>query len=222
MTVFMSVACGAARSSEPSPYALCSANTVAAMPQHAKAAPRNCPICCFAGVAPTSCPVFRSCEMSPALDAAMQTTVPTVRIAARAEGSVQPQATNTTDTPSSVTSAMPEVGLDETPMRPTMRDETTTNASPKIATPQAATKRGPALMPPASRPGMANSAITTRAGPASTIQPGTSRSVRGTACSVPPLPLRSPAMTAARERYMVGIERATVTMPASATAPAPM
>ena len=31
---------------------------------------------------------------------------------------------------------MPEVGFEDTPMRPTMRDETTTKATPKIATPE--------------------------------------------------------------------------------------
>ena len=84
----------------------------------------------------------------------MQTTVPTVRMAARAEGSVQPKATNTTETPSSVTSVMPEVGLEQTPIRPTIREETTTKATPNTATPSAATS---ARQRPACRP---------RAGPA--------------------------------------------------------
>ena len=35
------------------------------------------PICCRMGVAPTRKPVFRSCEVAPAIDAAMQTTAPT-------------------------------------------------------------------------------------------------------------------------------------------------
>ena len=69
--------------------------TVAATAQHANAAPINWPSCCRAGVAPTSQPVFRSCEMSPALDAATATIVPTVSTAARASGVTQPAAANT-------------------------------------------------------------------------------------------------------------------------------
>ena len=99
-------------------------------------------------------------------------------MAARAEASVQPQATKTPATPSRVTRVIPEVGLEETPMRPTMREETTTKARPNTATPSAATSRGSAAMSPASRPGTAKSTITTAAGTASTTQPGRSRSVR--------------------------------------------
>src|SRR5437870_5238797 len=36
------------------------------------------PICCFTGVAPTRYPVFRSCEVAPALAAAMHTIAPTI------------------------------------------------------------------------------------------------------------------------------------------------
>src|SRR3954462_9441473 len=127
MTVFISVACGAGNSGEPNLNAEPRSSTVPAIAQHANAAPMNCPNCWRAGVAPTRNPVFRSCEMSPAFDAAMQTTVPTVRIAARADGSVQPHKTKITATPRSVTSVIADVGLEDTPMRPTMRDDTTTN-----------------------------------------------------------------------------------------------
>src|SRR5438067_8562947 len=134
ITVFMSVACGAGSSGEPNVNALPSSRTVPAIAQHANAAPMNWPSCWRAGVAPTRNPVFKSCEMSPAFDAAMQTTVPTVRIAARADGSVQPHNTKATDAPRSVTSVIADGGLDETPIRPTMRDDTTTKQTPKIAT----------------------------------------------------------------------------------------
>src|SRR5437762_1588653 len=113
ITVFISVACGAGSSGEPNVNALPSSNTVPAIAQHANAAPMNCPNCWRAGVAPTRNPVFKSCEMSPAFDAATQTTVPTVRIAARADGSCQPHSTKMTETPSSVTSVIAEVGFDE-------------------------------------------------------------------------------------------------------------
>src|SRR5262245_9699043 len=160
--------------------------------------------------------------MSPALDAATQTTVPTVRMAARAEGSVQPQATKTTATPRSVTSVMPEVGLEETPISPTMREETTTKASPKIATPTDATRRGSALISPASSPGTRKSVRTTTAGTATVTQGAMSRSVRGTPPSAAAAPdPRRPLMTATRDAYIVGSVRITVTIPAAATAPAP-
>src|SRR3954447_12546273 len=130
MTVFISVAWGAGSSGDPNVNARPRRSTVPAMAQQAHAAPRNWPNCCFAGVAPTRNPVFKSCEMSPAFDAAMQTTVPTVRMAARADGSFQPHSTKMTETPRSVTSVIAEVGFDDTPIRPTMRDDTTTNATP--------------------------------------------------------------------------------------------
>ena len=104
-----------------------------------------------------------------------------------------------------------------------MRDETTTNARPKMATPSDATRRGPGPMFPPRRPGTAKSVSTTRIGPATTTQPGTSRSVRSTASPpAAPSPPRSPPSTARSEEYMVGSARITVTMPAAATAPAPM
>src|SRR6266498_1545195 len=68
--------------------------------------------------------------------------LPTVRIAARADGSRQPRKTKTTETPSSVTRVIAEVGFEETPIRPTMRDDTTTKQTPKIATAIAAISRG--------------------------------------------------------------------------------
>src|SRR3954468_15191829 len=223
MTVFISVACGAGNSGEPNVNALPRRSTVAATAQHANAAPMNCPNCWRAGVAPTRKPVFRSCEMSPAFDAAMQTTVPTVRIAARAEGWVQPQRTKTTDAPSSVTSVIAEVGFEETPISPTMRDDTTTKQTPKIATPSAATRRGPKAMLPASKPGTPTSVMTTPSGTTTTIHDGTSRSVRAFSASLISTPLRrSPRITAANELAIVGSALTTATIPAAATAPAPM
>src|SRR3954451_2597507 len=174
MTVFIKVGCGAGSSGDPNVKARPSRSTVPAMAQQAHAAPRNWPNCCLAGVAPTRNPVFKSCEMSPAFEAAMQTTVPTVRMAARADGSVQPHSTKTTEAPSSVTSVIAEVGFEETPISPTMRDETTTKQTPKMATPSAATRGGPKAMLPASNPGTATRVMTTAIGTTTTIQDGTS------------------------------------------------
>src|ERR671911_2498375 len=104
----------------------------------------------------------------------MQTTVPTVRIAARAEGSLHPSATNTTETPSSVTSVIAEVGFDDTPIKPTIRDDTTTNATPKTATPMAATSRCGSVMPAEKRFGTTASTTTTSTGTTTTTHEGTS------------------------------------------------
>ena len=40
--------------------------------------PISKPICCQYGVAPTRKPVFKSCEVAPAMAAAMQTTPPII------------------------------------------------------------------------------------------------------------------------------------------------
>src|SRR5881396_1748716 len=184
------------------------------MAQQANAAPMNCPNCCLAGVAPTRNPVFRSCEMSPAFDAAMQTTVPTVRMAARADGSLHPQSTNTTETPRSVTSVIADVGFDETPIKPTMRDDTTTKQIPKMATPNAATSRGPKDMLPAKRFGTRTSVITTATGTTATKIGGMSRSVLcGAPVPSPALSCLSPLTTAENDLHIVGNARATATIP---------
>src|SRR5712691_1037282 len=170
--------------------------------------------------------------MSPAFDAATHTTVPTVRIAARADGSVHPRSTNTAETPRRVTSVIAEVGFDETPISPTMREETTKKHTPKIATPSALTRRGPKDMLPARRPGTATSVMTTRAGTSATKIGGMSRSVRPSDVGptlesalsdwrVGPTPPRRPFTTALNELHIVGSARATATIPAAATAPAP-
>src|SRR5205814_6754985 len=117
--------------------------------------------------------------MSPAFDAATQTTVPTVRIAARADGSCQPHNTKITETPSSVTSVIAEVGFDDTPINPTIRDETTTKQTPKMATPIDATSRCTKFISPASSPGTATSVMITASGTTTTTHAGRSRSVRG-------------------------------------------
>src|SRR5205085_4093991 len=107
----------------------------------------------------------------PALDAAMATIVPTVRTAARAFASVQPAAAKTVATPRSVTSAMPDVGCEETPTMPTMRAATATKRTPKIPTPAAQTARGSGPMPPAKTPGTSAQTATTDATATATKEP---------------------------------------------------
>src|SRR5512138_1235784 len=163
--------------------------------------------------------------MSPALDAATATIVPTVRTAARAAGSVQPAAAKIEATPSRVTSVMPEVGCEETPTIPTILAATVTKRRPKTATPAALTARGSGPMPPAKMPGIkAAAAITKRIAP-TTKDPGRSRSDTGAA----PGDLTSlrrfrgrPRTTPANAPAIVGRFLTTVSTPATATAPAPM
>ena len=151
--------------------------------------------------------------MSPAFEAAIATTVPTVRTAARAPTNVHPKAAKTEATPSKVTSVIPLVGCDETPTRPTIRAATATKRTPKMATPAAQTARCGKERSPAKTPGTSVQTIGTSAMAVTTNQPGRSSltSVR-----------RKPLATAAKAPHMVGRLRTTVRMPATATAPAPM
>ena len=87
--------------------------------------------CCFHGVAPIRKPVFRSCEVSPALAEAMQTTPPIVMASAPKAGAVQPFTRKIAEVAISVAMVIPEMGLAELPIRPTMREETVTNKNSK-------------------------------------------------------------------------------------------
>jgi len=108
--------------------------------EHAMAAvmtPMTSPICWRFGVAPTRWPVFRSCDVSPAIAAAMQTIAPivsTVTLASRPTAF----APNRSAQVSTVAIVMPDVGLEVTPTRPTIRDETVTKKNAKIVTSRAA------------------------------------------------------------------------------------
>src|SRR3954453_6080099 len=86
------------------------------------------------GVAPTRYPVFRSCDVPPACAAAMHTMAPTQIAIGEYVSPVQPSATKIEQVRISVAIVMPEIGFDEVPMRPVMRDETVTNRKPKMIT----------------------------------------------------------------------------------------
>jgi hypothetical protein len=162
--------------------------------------------------------------MSPALEAAMATIVPTVRTAARAPGSVQPAAAKMDAMPSSVTSAMPDVGCDETPTMPTMRAATATKSTPKTPTPAAHTARWRGPIPPAKTPGTRPATSTTNATPPSTKTGGRSRSdlsSRPEATTSGALLVPNPRATAVKAAIIDGRPRRRVRIPAVATAPAP-
>ena len=220
--VFISMAWGAGISLLPKPKAWPIRITVAATAQQATDAPMSWPNCCLAGVAPTRNPVFRSWEMSPALEAAMATMVPTVSTAARAPPSTHPAAAKMEATPSSVTRVMPEVGWEETPTMPTMRAATATKSTPKTPTPAAQTMRGTRPMFPAKIPGTKAAVRTTKAMPPTTKDPGRSRSVSKRAIVLPDESRDTPLAMAAKAPTIVGRFLSTVRMPAVATAPAPM
>ncbi len=106
-------------------------------------------ICCFDGVAPTRKPVFRSCDVPPALAAATHTTPPIVSASAEYVPPVQPASRNTAQVAISVAIAMPLMGFEEVPINPVMREETVVNKKPKTTTKIAARKlaKRPVLAP---------------------------------------------------------------------------
>ena len=105
--------------------------------------PTSSPTCWRRGVAPSKKPVFRSWDVSPAMDAAMATTQPTVRAPALPMSPVQPSSKKTVAVSNSVAMVIPLVGLEVTPTRPTMRDDTVTKKKAQITTSSAATVRAP-------------------------------------------------------------------------------
>ena len=84
-------------------------------------------------------PVFKSCDVLPALAAAMQTMAPTQSAIGEYMSPVQPSATNSRQVRISVAIVMPEIGFDEVPIRPVMRDETVAKKKPKMRMSTAAT-----------------------------------------------------------------------------------
>ena len=70
----------------------------------------------------------------------MQTTAPTHSAIGEYHSPVQPSATKIVQVRMSVAMVMPEIGLDEEPISPTIRDETVTKKKPKMTTRIDATK----------------------------------------------------------------------------------
>ena len=162
--------------------------------------------------------------MSPALEAAMATIVPTVRTAAcRVRRRSSPRQRRRRPPPSSVTSVIPEAGCDDTPTMPTIRAATATNRMPNTPTPAAHTARCRGTHFAAEDPGHQAGHGHDQDDPAMTTLPGRSRSV---ALPAPRLRSRTPPF---RQAANDGEEspghrrracRATAEMiPAVATAP---
>src|SRR5204863_108058 len=66
--------------------------------------------CCARGVAPTRCPVFRSCAVVPAFESAMQTTAPTTSATYEYAEPLQPTARKMRHVPMSAAIVIPESG----------------------------------------------------------------------------------------------------------------
>ena len=153
MTSFIKTDCGAGSSGlTPSPPSASTLRCSVWITQQTTAAdvmtPIISPICWNRGVAPRTKPVFRSCEVSPAIEAAMQTAVPTINAVALPSMLVQMELPDSCATtrkirlvPSNAAIVMPDVGLEVTPTRPTMRDDTVTKKKAKIAINTAASAR---------------------------------------------------------------------------------
>ena len=95
--------------------------------------PINSPICCFEGVAPTKNPVFRSCDVSPAIADAIQTIPPTVMAEIIPVIPVIPAAFNIIVVNSNVAIVIPDMGFDELPTTPTILEDTVTKKNANIA-----------------------------------------------------------------------------------------
>src|ERR1043166_795295 len=94
-------------------------------------APTRIATCWYFGVEPTRNPVFRSCEVVPPLEAAIQTMPPIESAVTKYGGAVQPMIKNTRHVSSNVATVMPEIGFDDEPTSPVKREETVTKRKPK-------------------------------------------------------------------------------------------
>src|SRR6516164_7788393 len=104
-------------------------------------APTKMATCCFQGVAPTKKPVFKSWDVVPPFEDAMQTTPAIERAVRRYSGPTQPKTTKMRQTSSSVAMVIPEIGFEEEPITPVMRELTVTNKKPNKTTRTPPTRR---------------------------------------------------------------------------------
>ena len=128
--IFISVACGAGTSAPPYPQAAFRRYRTPPIARPDTTTPIISPICCFLGVAPSRYPVFRSCDVSPAIAATIQITDPIAIAAVIPSIPVLPLALIDIVAIRSVAIAIPETGLLELPTRPTIREDTVAKKKP--------------------------------------------------------------------------------------------
>src|SRR3954462_13837810 len=160
-------------------------------------------------------PVFKSCEVAPAFAAAMQTTAPTQSAIGEYHSPVQPRATKIVQVRIKVAIVMPEIGFDEDPIRPTIRDDTVTKKNPKTITSTDVT-----TLPCVGKPGASARKNARATVPTRTILIGISRSVRSRPATAP-LAAKS-FMLSRNDEMIVGMVLPSVIRPAASTAPAPV
>ncbi len=144
----------------------------------------------------------------------MQTTAPTTSASGAHVSPTRPIATKIVHVRINVAIVIPEIGLEELPIRPVMRADTVTKKKPKRIVKIAARK-----LPCVGSFGATSRNTKSSAVPPRTTDIGRSRSVRSTD-AVPPRPK---SFTPSRnDDRMRGSVRASVMMPEASTAPAPM
>jgi len=121
----INVACGALKGwawaavGSPIPYLAWSRESTGTRTTAPVSTPTTCMICCFHGVAPTKCPVFKSCRLSPPIAAAQQTTAPMTNVAAGPAGCAAPRnRTSNSEATMIVAMVTPDTGLLELPTSP--------------------------------------------------------------------------------------------------------
>ena len=115
---------------------------------------------------------------------------------------------------------MPEIGLDEFPIRPVIREETATKKKPNTRI-----RSDPRMLPgkrPVGRLGSTAMTSASKAEPARTHRIGMSRSVRLAATAPCTREARRSPIEPRTEATIVGSVRISVLNPAIVTAPAPM
>src|SRR2546429_8869070 len=168
------------------------------------------------GVAPSRNPVFKSCEVVPALEDAIQTIAPTLRAIAKYLGSpVRPRTTKMRQVPIRVATAIPEFGQEEDPTWPVRREETTAKKKPNRTISNAEMR----LTWSCGNIQMKN---TINVEPAMTAVIGISRSVRKTLALCPDLDSSNCRMLALKELIILGMARTMLKIPPAVTAPAPI
>ena len=156
------------------------------------------------------------------MEAATQTTVPTVSADTIPTVSVQPKSEKIKLVPKRVTMVMPEVGLEETPTSPTILDDTVTKKKANIPIHKAPKSL---MLKVSAVPSMRGTAtIISRIIPTPTSVTKSERSrsvlsfIKTFFCKVD-VTSDSPSLN---EAIMVGMDFMMVIMPPKATAPAPM